>query len=83
MTSTNQIMTYLRQNLGGNSARVDYFYGDGLQDPMRWMEDFEKAARINEWDNNRRIVLLKAHMRDDAEEWSEGNTTSTTWNEWR
>ncbi|CAG8812817.1 27200_t:CDS:2, partial [Dentiscutata erythropus] len=32
--------------------------------------DFEKAARINDWDNNRKVTMLKAHLRDNAEEWS-------------
>src|SRR5688572_1267320 len=45
------------------------------------MEDFEKAARINDWDNNRKVTMLKAHLRDDAEEWCE-TTTATTWAEW-
>jgi hypothetical protein len=83
MTSNQHIMTYLRQNLGGTTMRVEPFYGDGLQDPMKWMEDFEKAARINDWENNRKITLLKAHLRDDAEEWCEAQTDITTWDEWK
>jgi len=81
MTTNQHIMNYLQRNIGGTTIRVEPFYGDGIQDPLKWLEDFDKAARINDWDNTRKIALLKAHMRDDAEEWCE-TAEATTWAEW-
>jgi hypothetical protein len=41
MTTNDQILGYLKQNVGGVNVRIEYFYGDGVQDPMKWIEDFE------------------------------------------
>jgi len=48
MTTNQHIMNYLQPNIGGTTIRVEPFYGDGIQDPLKWLEDFDKVAQIND-----------------------------------
>jgi hypothetical protein len=48
MATAADVLDYLKENeKGGNVARIEPFHGDGTQDPLAWIADFEKAAIAN------------------------------------
>src|SRR5260364_116821 len=50
--------------------RVEPFKGDGTQDPLTWLEDFDKAAQANKWNLARKKDIFAAFLRDNAEDWT-------------
>jgi hypothetical protein len=68
MTSAD-VLKYLKSNLNNNTLRVEPFFGDGLQDPLTWMTNFAKACKVNDWDDNKAVVIFNALFQDEAEEW--------------
>ena len=50
--------------------RVDPFKGDGTQDPLIWIENFNKAIQANKWNLARKKDILAAFLRDNANDWT-------------
>jgi len=66
-------MTNLATALGQGSektlVRIEPYRGDGTQDPITWLEDFERAAKINRWNAVRQLELAYAYVEGNALEW--------------
>jgi hypothetical protein len=45
------------------------FFGNGTQDPIDWLKKFDKAARVNGWNENLRREKLYGFLEDQAEDW--------------
>ena len=49
--------------------QVEFYRGDGTQDPVEWLEEFERAAITNNWSAARQISLAPAYLKGVAQEW--------------
>jgi len=49
-------------------VKVDFFTGNG-DDPIEWLELFEKAASANNWDEERKLQLAPTYLRKTADGW--------------
>jgi hypothetical protein len=49
--------------------KVDYFYGDGKQDPEEWLEEFRRAATANKWSAARKLELVPVYLKSVALDW--------------
>src|SRR3954462_11940050 len=49
-------------------VKIDPYYGDE-QDPISWIEDFEKAAIANNYTNARKLQIVAAHLKGTAASW--------------
>ena len=46
------------------------FYGEEREDPVEWMNEFKKAARINRWETDaQKRNAMEIYLKEDAEEW--------------
>ena len=46
------------------------FYGDETQDPVKWIMEYEKAARANQWKNDEaKRNYMEVYLKGDAEQW--------------
>ena len=45
-----------------NVAKIDPFY-DNEQDPISWLEEFEKACTANNYTNARKLQVVQAHLK--------------------
>ena len=71
MTTAHDVLNYLREHeKGGMLLRIEPFKGDGTQDPLTWIEDFNKASQANKWNLGRKKDILAAFLRDNAEDWT-------------
>jgi len=73
LTAAAEAMTTLANALGRGGEKsllkIDFYRGDGTQDPVTWLEEFERAARANHWSSARQLELACAYMKDNAQEW--------------
>ena len=49
-------------------VKIDPYYGDE-QDPISWIEDFEKAATANNYTDARKLQIVAAHLKGTAATW--------------
>ena len=49
-------------------VKIDPFFGDE-QDPVSWIEDFEKAATANNYTNARKLQIVQAYLKGTATTW--------------
>src|SRR6185437_10499457 len=64
MATAADVLHYLQENEKENMVlRVDPFKGDRTQDPLTWLEDFNKAAQANKWNLARKKDILAAFLR--------------------
>ncbi|RHZ55375.1 hypothetical protein Glove_416g22 [Diversispora epigaea] len=61
--------------------RSKKFKGDGTQDPVEWLENYEKTARINRWIEDQRKERIYTVLDDAADEWYNEIYTATYGNE--
>ena len=51
LTAAAEAMTTLANALGRGGEKsllkIDFYRGDGTQDPVTWLEEFERAAKAN------------------------------------
>jgi urease beta subunit len=64
-------------------VKIDPYYGDE-QDPISWIEDFEKAATANNYTDARKLQIVAAHLKGTAATWlydrqQNAATNPTTW----
>ena len=66
-------ITNLAAALGQGSekalVKIEPYRGDGTQDPITWIEEFDRAAQVNRWNAERQLELACAYMKDNAQEW--------------
>ncbi|RHZ55245.1 hypothetical protein Glove_417g44 [Diversispora epigaea] len=56
------------------------FTGNELQNPRKWIKEFEKAARANSWNANTWKEKMEGFLFEDAEEWfTEANKWQNSW----
>ena len=69
-------MTQLANALtpGGEKTlmKINFFTGDGTQDPVEWLEEFEQAAIANNWTAARQLALASAYLKEIASAWFQG-----------
>lgn len=62
-------------------VKIDPYYGDE-QDPISWIEDFEKAATANNYTDARKLQIVAAHLKGTAATWfydrQQNNATNPT-----
>ena len=46
-------------------VKIDPFYGDE-QDPISWIEEFEKAATANNYTDDCKLQIVQAHLKGTA-----------------
>ena len=72
MATAKDVLDYLKDNeKGGNVVRIEPFHGDGTQDPLAWITDFEKAAIANSWSLAKQRKIMPAFLRGNADEWQQ------------
>src|SRR3954468_8992947 len=49
-------------------VKIDPYYGDE-QDPISWIEDFEKAAIANNYTDARKLQIVVAYLKETAASW--------------
>src|SRR5260363_430741 len=68
-----EAMTALANAMGRGGEKslmkIDFYRGDGTQDPVTWIEEFERAAKADHWSPARQLELACAYMKDNAQEW--------------
>ncbi|RHZ55366.1 hypothetical protein Glove_416g36 [Diversispora epigaea] len=75
------------------ALRSKKFRGDGTQDPVEWLKNYEKTARMNGWTDDQKKERIYTVLDDAADEWyneiytatygDEGNERLPTWTETR
>jgi len=65
-------------------VKIELFYSDD-QDPIGWLEDFEKAAIANKYSKARKLAIVRAYLKGTAAAWlaqhmQNSATTPITWN---
>ena len=53
-------------------ADLPYFYG-GNQDPISWLEDFTRACNANGINDNRKLEVVPAYLKNSASTWWTNN----------
>ena len=48
--------------------QVEFYQGDGTQDPVELLEEFEQAAITNNWSAARQLSLAPAYLKGVAQE---------------
>ena len=72
----NHTYQQMTQALAGNQARelslvkISDFYGKDNEDPHEWIDQFDRAAAANRWnDNARKLVIAASYMKGAAAAW--------------
>lgn len=56
-----------------NHVPVKYFAGREDEDPVEWMEEFERAATANNWTNGRKLRIAPGYLTNLAADWYHEN----------
>ena len=54
-----------------NIVKVREFYGRDEENPVEWIEEFNRIADANNWKNDRKLLIAAAYLRETAAEWYE------------
>jgi len=67
-----------------NDARMPSFFG-GNQDPMEWLEEFNRSARINQYTDEYKLQVVSGYLQGTAGQWfneaQEGQNPINYWND--
>jgi len=67
-----------------NDARMPSFFG-GNQDPMEWLEEFNRSARINQYTDEYKLQVVSGYLQGTAGQWfneaQEGQNPINHWND--
>ena len=61
-----------------NVLPVNFFNGDGTQDPLEWYSEFKRAAVANRWNAHRKLELIPVYLKGIALDWFSSLTTKPT-----
>ena len=55
--------------IGGEKTlfKIESFWGDGTQDPITWLENFEQATKANRWNAECQLELASAYLKDNTQ----------------
>lgn len=76
---TNALLNINRGNPAARElalVKVERFSGKESEDPVEWLEKFNRAAEANNWPVNRRIAIAASHLTDAASQWYEATKSS-------
>ncbi|RHZ52803.1 hypothetical protein Glove_457g25 [Diversispora epigaea] len=59
------------------ALRSKKFRGDGTQDPVEWLKNYEKTARMNGWTDDQKKERIYTVLDDAADEWYNEIYTAT------
>lgn len=60
------------------------FHGDTFEDAEDWLEHFERVARVNGWDEDRKLRYVYFALRDGARTWFENHESAILiWDDFR
>ena len=69
---------------GGNGERnhvkIQFFRGNDDEDPIEWIESFERACEANNIQDNRKVAIAAAYLKDMAGDWYERDRNNI--NQW-
>src|ERR1044072_2299474 len=67
------------QNLRSEASiiPIDTFSGKDSEDPVSWLEKFERAVDMNRWHDSRKVAIAGEYMRGQALSWF--NDTKAAW----
>lgn len=55
------------------TVKLESFSGAEEDDPLEWLENFDRTATVNRWnDAGRKVAIAGAHMKGAAADWFEG-----------
>ena len=67
-----------------NDARMPSFFG-GNQDPMEWLEEFNRSAKINQYTDEYKLQVVSGYLQGTAGQWfseaQEGQNPINHWND--
>ncbi|RHZ85013.1 hypothetical protein Glove_73g40 [Diversispora epigaea] len=67
-----------------NDAKIPSFCGEN-QDPMEWLEEFNRFANINQYNNEYKLRVVSGYLQGAARQWfneiQEGRNPITRWND--
>jgi len=74
------------EDMALNIIRAPTFGGEAHENPAEWIDEFDRAARANNWaegdaNDNQRLQMAAAHLRGEAAIWYEANRG--TYNRWK
>src|SRR6185312_6794086 len=65
-----------------NHIKLETFRGTEDEDPIEWVESYERACEANNVGDNRKVVLAAAHLKDIAGSWYEREKNNiNAWNQ--
>ena len=68
-TAMTDLANALEQGTEKSLIWVEYFLGDGTQDPEQWFEEFRRAAAANKWSNAWKLELAPVYLKGVAQDW--------------
>ena len=67
-----------------NDAKIPSFCG-GNQDPMEWLEEFNRSAKINQYSSEYKLRVVSGYLQGAAAQWfneiQEGRNPITRWSD--
>src|SRR5439155_501520 len=74
------------ENMALDIIKAPIFGGEAHENPAEWINEFDRAARANNWaegdaNDNQRLQMAAAHLRGEAAIWYEANRG--TYNRWK
>src|SRR5436190_17871374 len=74
------------EDMALNIIRAPTFGGEAHENPAEWIDEFDRAARANNWaegdaNDNQRLQMAAAHLRGETAIWYEANRG--TYNRWK
>lgn len=65
-----------------NHIKLEIFRGTEDEDPIEWVESFERACEANNIQNDRKVVIAAAYLKDIAGSWYEREKNNiNAWNQ--
>src|SRR6185312_8685890 len=61
-----------------NVHPINFFNGDGTQDPLEWYSEFKRAAVANRWNARWKLELVPVYLKGITLDWFASLTTKPT-----
>ncbi|KAG9306204.1 hypothetical protein G9A89_016108 [Geosiphon pyriformis] len=66
----------LQQNILIALQDIQTALGDNAQDPIKWLDDFERAATANQYDNEYKFQIVGDYLQDSPATWFSQETNA-------
>ena len=50
-------------------VKLPNFYGKDSEDPYEWLDQFERAAAANQWQDGRLVAITRGYLKGVAADW--------------